>query len=101
MKKSKNNNIILGFSFWFQLMQRKDHLNNEFWPKKFFVPPPLETCQFLQIFVYERFFILQNLKNGSAKYFKKCIKSKDFPDIKTRYKSLIQTYLTGVSLEIM
>ena len=24
MKKSKNNNIILGFSFWFQLMQRKD-----------------------------------------------------------------------------
>ena len=27
MKKSKNNNIILGFSFWFQLMQRKDHKN--------------------------------------------------------------------------
>ena len=26
MKKSKNNNIILGFRFWFQLMQRTDHL---------------------------------------------------------------------------
>ena len=25
MKKSKNNNIILGFRFWFQLMQRTDH----------------------------------------------------------------------------
>ena len=24
MKKSKNNNIILGFRFWFQLMQRTD-----------------------------------------------------------------------------
>ena len=25
MKKSKNNNIILGFGIWFQLMQRKGH----------------------------------------------------------------------------
>ena len=36
MKKSKNNNIILGFRFWFQLMQRTDHLTRKQKEKKIF-----------------------------------------------------------------
>ena len=36
MKKSKNNNIILGFRFWFQLMQRTDHLTRKQKEKKVF-----------------------------------------------------------------
>ena len=28
MKNSRNNNIILGFSIWFQLIQWIDHSNN-------------------------------------------------------------------------